>query len=472
MVIISLSRRASLIAALILSSAAGAQAGPQDGPVPVTVEARPNPVARIELSVPRVKLLAGDAVALQVTAFDVADQPLANPRLTFRVTPAAVAKVARGVLTARKAGTAQVVALSGKISSDPVTIIVNEVGRIDISPTGPLAVNAGDTLVFHAQAYDVSGIALPNADYPNVPLTWKSSGGRSAPITQAGGLFTTRNGATVVTAVAGKVKSASVRVAIGRRNLARSTHIFLTGEPDSGLRSMFITIERVEVATQDGVWRTLVTRPEIDALVGQPIDVMALVNRRIQIGTGYEPEGDYRRMRIVLSTDTNANYVVLNSNSNVNVPVPFENPEDAVLDAPFYLYVTTGYPLNMVLDFRTASSLTTKQIDGSPTTYLTPDWDAVVMDDEELSHPFGALVGQLQGATNGDVFATNVDDGGTIVNYFGILDPNTGAFRISQLPAGRYELHVAVPGHAEMTISNLLITPGQDNVLPQPIQVQ
>jgi hypothetical protein len=470
MVIITLSRRASLIAALMLSSAAGAQAGT------VTVEARPNPVARIELSVPRAKLLSGQAVALQVTAFNVSDQPLANPRLTFRVTPAAMAKVARGVLTASKAGTAQVVALSGKISSDPVTIIVNAVGRIDISPTGPIAVNAGDTLVFHAQAYDVNGIQLPNADYPSVPLTWKSSGGRSAPITQAGGLFTTRNGSTVVTAVAGKVKSASVRVTIGRRNQARSTHIFLTGEPDSRIRSMFITIERVEVATQDSVWRTLVTRPEIDALVGQPIDVMALVNRRIQIGTGYAPDGDYRRMRIVLSTDTNANYVVLNPENNSaggsSVSVPFEKPEDAVLDTPFYLYVATGYPVNLVLDFRTASSFTTKQVNDIPTTYLTPDWDAVVMDDEELSHPFGALVGQLQGATNGDVFATNVDDSGAIVNYFGIVDPNTGAFRISQLPAGRYELHVAVPGHAEMTVHNLLITPGRDNVLPQPIQIQ
>jgi hypothetical protein len=470
MVIISLSSRASLIAAFMLSSAAAAQAGT------VTVEARPNPVARIELSVPRVKLLAGEAVALQFTAFDVSDQPLTNPRLTFRVTPAAVAKVSRGMLTASKAGTAQVVALSGKISSDPVTITVNAVGRIDISPTGPIAVNAGDTLVFHAQAYDVSGNQLPNAEYPNVPLTWKSSGGRSTPITQSGGLFTTRNGTTTVTAVAGKVKSAGVRVVIGRRNQARSTHIYLTGEPDSRLRSMFITIDRVEVATQDGVWRTLVTRPEIDALVGQPIDVLSLVNRRIQIGTGYEPEGDYRRMRIVLSTDTNANYVVLNPDQNgiagSPVSVPFENPEDAVLDAPFYLYVTTGYPLNMVLDFRTASSLTTKQVDGNSTTYLTPDWDAVVMDDEELSHPFGALVGQLQGAVDADVFATNVDDGGTIINYFGIVDPNTGAFRISQLPAGRYDLHVAVPGHAEMTISNLLITPGRDNVLPQPIQIQ
>lgn len=464
MVISSLSRRAPLIAALMLSSAAGAQAGT------VTVEARPNPVARIELSVPRVKLLAGEAVALQVTAFNVSDQPLANPRLTFRVTPAAVAKVARGVLTASKAGTAQVVALSGKISSDPVTIIVNAVGRIDISPTGPIAVNAGDTLVFHAQAYDVNGIQLPNADYPSVPLTWKSSGGGSAPITQAGGLFTTRNGATIVSAVAGKVKSANVRVTIGRRNQARSTHIFLTGEPDSRIRSMFITIDRVEVATQDGVWRTLVTRPEIDALVGQPIDVMALVNRRIQIGTGYAPDGDYRRMRIVLSTDTNANYVVLNS--NVNGSVPFEKPEDAVLDTPFYLYVATGYPVNLVLDFRTTSSFTTKPVNNIPTTYLTPDWDAVVMDDAELSHPFGALVGQLQGATNADVFATNVDDGGTIVNYFGVVDLNTGAFRISQIPAGRYDLHVAVPGHAEVTISNLLITPGRDNVLPQPIQIQ
>jgi hypothetical protein len=463
MVIISLSNRASWITALLLSSAAGAQSGT------VTLQARPNPVARIELSVPQLKLLAGDAVPLQVTAFDVADQPLANPRLSFRVTPAVVAKVSRGVLTARKAGTAQVVALSGKVSSDPVTILVNEVGRIDITPPGPLAINAGDTLVFHAQAYDVNGVALPNADYPNVPLTWKSSGGRSAPITQAGGLITTRNGATVVSAVAGKVKSANVRVLIGRRNQARSTHIFLTGEPDSRLRSMFITIERVEVATQDGVWRTLVTRPEIDALVGQPIDVMALVNRRIQIGTGFEPEGDYRRMRIALSTDTNANYVVL-TDGRVSA-VPFEKPEDAVLDAPFYLYVATGYPVNMVLDFRTPSSLTTKQTDTGPVTYLTPDWDAVVMDDDEISHPFGALVGQLQGVPKGDVFATNVDDGGSIVNYFGIVDPNTGAFRISQLPAGRYELHVAVPGHAELTIPNIIIAPGQDNVLPQPIQV-
>jgi Domain of unknown function (DUF4382) len=470
MVFISISRRVAPVAALILWCAAGARAAAPAAPSAFVTAARPNPIARITLSAPREKLMAGESMTLQFAAFDAADQPIVNPRLSFRVTPPFVAKVTgRGVLTARKAGTATIVAVSGKVTSDPISLTVNEVGRIDIAPAGVVAVYAGDTLVFHAQAYDLSGAPVPNADYPTVPIVWKSSGGRTAPITQAGGLRTTRPGATIVSASVGRVRSENVRVAIARRELGRSTRLFLTGEPVNGLRSLFVTIDRIEVATHEGVWQTMATRSDIDALVGQPIDVLALVNRRIQIGTGILPEGNYERIRITMSTDEGANYGVRLDNG-ARVDLPFQEPEDAVLDTPFYVWVATGYPLNVVLDFRSATSLTPAS--DTTATYLKPDWDGVVMDDTDLAHPFGALVGQLANATSGDVFLTNVDDGGTITNYFGQLDPNTGVFRIGQVPTGRYELHVIVPGHAEMTLpQQITIAPGRDTILSQPIVV-
>jgi hypothetical protein len=436
------------------------------------IAARPRiPVASVELTAPKAKLLAGETMALQARALDAAGQPIASAKLKFIVTPPTVAKVSRGVLTAKKGGTAQVVALVGTVRSTPLSISVNQITRIVISPAQSQLINAGDTLVFTAQVFDAFGNSLPNEEFPVVPLTWKSSAGRAMPITQRGALYAGRFGATVVSASVGRTKSLGVRVIAQRRDLARSTRVFLTGQPLAGVQSLCVSFDSIQVKTPSGAWQTLLTGREIHALVGQPIDVLQLVNRRIQIGTGFlPPDPSYQEMRMVMNPEPGANYLVQMDGTRVDLS--FDQPEHAVRTFPFFIGAGPGMGLSVGLDFRSALSFA-QRADGSWA--YKPDVDASVLFDEDLQKPIGALVGTVAPAMAGDIWLMNEDDGGNITNFFGSIDPATGNFRVGQVPAGRYVLNiklgVASSGPPDVVIPNIVILPGQDTALPGPVIV-
>jgi hypothetical protein len=71
------------------------------------------------------------------------------------------------------------------------------------------------------------------------------------------------------------------------------------------------------------------------------------------------------------------------------------------------------------------------------------------------------------------VYATYESPEGNISNYIGWIEPATGNFRISQLPAGQYVLKVAQTGVTpDRAVATFRILPGQDTVLPQPIVLE
>lgn len=469
MVHFSISRRCAVLTAWAVAAVAAGRVAPVAQAQTAEIAARRGPVvARIELAPPaKEKLLVGETMPLQVTAYDEANQPIARPRIAFRVTPPAVARVVRGSLVPMHAGEAEIVAVSGRVVSDPIRVIVNQVGRIDVTPGPYLEINAGDTLVFQAQCYDVYGNPLPNEEYPEVPLVWRTSS-RLTPITRGGALITRRMGRAIVYATVGRTRSLPVRVMIRRRQEARSTRVFLTGQPLAGVQSFCVTIDKMEIANEAGAWHTLLTGHQIDALVGQPIDIQRLHNLRIQLGTAWLPEGEYRRMRITFSSQEDANYLI--RADGVRVPLRWRSPEAAVREFSFYLFVTYGYPMNAVLDLLSPQSIET---DEERNVWLVPRFDWLPMDDEELAQPFGSLVGQINRTTGVLVYATNFDTGGTIRNYFATIDRNTGVFRIGQLPSGYYTLKVARQGvQHDLQITTFRAVPGQDVLLPQPILLE
>jgi len=437
---------------------------------PVQVAARGPAVARIDLAAPeRSKLLSGESIALQATAFDAAGNALPSAKLSFRVTPAITGKVTRGVFTAKRGGTAQIVAVNGRVKSNAIQIFVNEVGRIEVTPGGPFEIHAGDTLVFGAQAYDLNNVPLPNEEYPNVPLLWKAPGGA---ITQQGGLSTRRPGRVTVYAISGRAKSNPVSVIVRRREEASSTRLFLTGQPVAGVQSACVTIERFDVMSRadmqagSGNWRTVLTGDQIRALVGQPIDVQKLNNLRLQIGTAYLPEGDYLRGRVTFSTQPGANYVIKSDGTRVDLT--WSSAEEAVLEIPLYIWVTPGYPCNGVFELLLPRSIVLGE--DNSTLFFEPFFEWTPMDDTDLKRPFGSVVGQLQPREDVTlVFASTPDDGySELRNYFGTYDPETGAFRISSLPAGTYHLGVQLRGQqAPVILTTFRVVAGQDNILPQ-----
>jgi len=231
-----------------------------------------------------------------------------------------------------------------------------------------------------------------------------------------------------------------------------------------------VTFESIQVKTSTGDWQTLLTGREIDALVGQPVDVLALVNQRIQIGTGFLPaDPSYQEMKIVMSTAPGANYLVQADGSRVDLP--FDRPEDAVKEFMFFLGAGPGMGLSVGLDFRSAMSFQQRE-DGSWA--YKPDVDASEIFDEDLLKPIGALVGQISPAQAGDVWLMNEDDGGNITNFFGFIDPATGNFRVGQVPAGRYVLNIKLgvyqEGPPDIVIPDIVIMPGRDVALP-PVMV-
>jgi hypothetical protein len=440
-----------------------------------TVAARLPAVARIELAPPaKEKLLAGEALPLQATAYDAAGNVLPTARLGFKVTPPTLGKVTRGVFTARTAGTATVVATSGRVLSNPIQLTLNAVGRIQVTPGGPLQIHAGDSVVFQAQAFDVAGAPLPNDDYPNCPLVWKATGG--GVINARGALATRRTGRHGVYALAGRVKSNAVSVLVRRRQESASTRVFLSGQPVSGAQSVGVSIARIEVmseadiAARTGNWQTLLTGEQIDALVGQPIDVQRLNNLRILIGTAFLPQGDYLRARFTFRTGPGANYVILADGTRTELS--WESPEAHVVEQPCYLNVWPGGMMNAVLELILPRSIV--QATESTVLVFEPHFDWNLLSDDELKVPFGSVVGQLELREGiALVFASTPDDGySALRNYFGSFDPETGQFRISSLPAGTYELGVIVKGQNDpVMLGTFTAVPGQDTLLPGPIPV-
>jgi hypothetical protein len=416
-------------------------------------------IARIQLTASRAQLLVGETATLQATAYDAQGNPLPTARCSFRAGSGAVRVSATGVVVGVRFGSASVWAVAGKVKSNLLSFEVTRVAQVTITPAAPLVLHTGETALFQATAVDPKGAAMPN-----VPITWKSSNDQVATVSRSGALRAGSTGTAQLVAAAGKVKSLPVTVTVAPRAESKATRVFLRDAPSEDFGSVCITITRIEAQNSAGDWVTLLTKAEIDALVGQPIDVLKLRNLKQLIGTTLLPNGDYVAVRLTLSTAEGANYLTVGDGSRIDLPV-WE--EDAAFETPLEFTVADGQPTNVVIDFSVADSILE---DEEGELMLLPNCQGDAQNDAAAEGPIGSVVGEVTPAGLGAVLAvrTDVETDDSEVGI-GIIDAATGAFRIGGLAPGTYELHAQVEGSDEVVVEGVVVLAGEDTNLSEPI---
>lgn len=416
-------------------------------------------VARVALTASRSQLLVGDTATLQATAYDAQGNTLPGARFSFRPSSRAVRVSSAGVVVGARFGSANVWAVVGKVKSNPVAFDVTRVAQVTVTPATPPALHEGETALFQATAVDPKGAALPD-----VPITWSSSNVQVATISNGGALRAESQGTTQLVAAAGKVKSLPVNVTVTPRAESKATRVFLRDAPGEDFGCVCVTIAGIEAQDSAGNWVTVLTGAQINALVGQPIDVLKLQNLKQLIGTAVLPNGDYQAVRVTLSAAEGANYVTDPDGSKIDLPLA---EEDAAFEMPVQFTVTDGHPTNLVIDFSVADSIL---LDENGDLMLVPSCQGDEQDDASAEAPIGSIVGQVTPAGVGSVLAVRTDgDTEDPEPGIGFIDADTGAFRIGGLPAGTYELHVQVNGFEEVVVEGVVVLDGQDIVLPDPI---
>jgi hypothetical protein len=455
---VSVPSLAASLAGLTIATApsAMAAAGPR------TARLVPPAVARIALTASRTRLLVGDTATLQATAYDAQGNPLPAARLSFRASSGAVRVAPSGVVVGVRVGSANVCAVAGKVKSNLLAFDVTRVARVMVSPATAPPLHEGETALFQATALDPKGAALPN-----VRITWRSSNTQVATISNSGALRAGSAGTTQLVAAAGKVKSLPVTVTVEPRAASSATRVFLRDAPSDEFGGVFVTIAGIEAQNSAGDWVTVLTEAQIDALVGQPIDVLKLRNLKQLLGTTVLPNGDYQAVRVTLSTADGANYVTDGDGSPIDLSLW---DEDAAFELPLEFTVADGHPTNLVLDFPVDESIWWDE-DGDLA--LVPSYHGGAQDDAAAEAPIGSIVGQVMPAAAGAVLAvrtgTEEDDPEFGV---GVIDGETGAFRIGGLAAGTYELHVRIEGSDDVVVGDIVVLAGEDTVLPEPIVLE
>jgi Domain of unknown function (DUF4382)/Bacterial Ig-like domain (group 2) len=436
---VSVPALAAALAGLTLVTAAAPALGAAG---PRTARLVPLAVARIALAASRTRLLVGDTATLQATAYDAQGNPLTAARLSFRASSGAVRVAASGVVVGVRVGSANVCAVAGKVKSNLLAFDVTRVARVTVSPATAPPLHEGETALFQATALDPKGAALPN-----VRITWRSSNTQVATISNSGALRAASAGTTQLVAAAGKVKSLPVTVTVQPRAASSATRVFLRDAPSDEV--------------------TVLTEAQIDALVGQPIDVLKLRNLKQLLGTTVLPNGDYQAVRVTLSTADGANYVTDGDGGPIDLSLW---DEDAAFELPLEFTVADGHPTNLVLDFPIDESIWWDE-DGDLA--LVPSYHGGAQDDAAAESPIGSIVGQVMPAAAGAVLAvrtgTEEDDPEFGV---GIINGETGAFRIGGLAAGTYELHVRIEGSDDVIVGDIVVLAGEDTVLPEPIVLE
>ncbi|AHG91641.1 Ig domain protein group 2 domain protein [Gemmatirosa kalamazoonensis] len=163
-----------------------------------TVTVAPANVASLDLQPAAASLTVGDTLTVRATALDAAGHALAGRVITWTSgAPGVVSAAPNGKLTALGAGTAVILATSGRASATmTVTVRAVPAAGVRILPSS-LVMLVGDARDLAATAVDAGGNALP------YPITFASSDERVAVVSSAGRVLALALGTVQITASAG-----------------------------------------------------------------------------------------------------------------------------------------------------------------------------------------------------------------------------------------------------------------------------
>jgi Tol biopolymer transport system component/uncharacterized protein YjdB len=242
-------RSFTALAAAALLAAACSDRAPAPGPVPV---------AAVQLSRTQHGLVPGETVQLSATPRAADGAALADRPVQWRSTRDAVATVsAQGLVTARGAGTATIVASSGgREAHAAVTVTAPAPGAVASLTMVPadVAVPVGQPRRVEVLARDAHGTPLYDR-----AVVWASADESVATVSAAGVVTGVRVGTTRITA-ASEGKTAEAQVTVG-------------GAPAGSVAG--VTLNVAAVALEEGASRQLEATPRDEA--GQPIEGLGMV---------------------------------------------------------------------------------------------------------------------------------------------------------------------------------------------------
>ncbi len=180
----------------------------------VEVKMVPGPAARVSVAAAPTRLVAGQRVRLDASAFSAAGDKRAERVQWTSSTPAAVTVTGDGLLTAVASGRATLTARSGAASATvQVEVIGTRVARLELSPDNHEA-RTGDVVRFRAIARDAAG-----REVADLSPTYSFAPGAGL-IEQDGAFVGYEPGSYTITASLGAV-SASAVVTLARRDVRR-----------------------------------------------------------------------------------------------------------------------------------------------------------------------------------------------------------------------------------------------------------
>jgi len=175
----------------------------------ITVTAGRATVAKVVVQVQADTLAPGERVPIVAQPQDAAGATLGGRSTEWQVSPAGVVRVAGGQLVAEKDGTAQVIAVSEGVRSDPRRIVVSTPAIVSVKILeAPETLPQNQTAVLGVEVRDARGRVVTDPS-----ITWTSSDAARAVVSRAGIVSARSEGPVTITARVGGVPgSAQIRV--------------------------------------------------------------------------------------------------------------------------------------------------------------------------------------------------------------------------------------------------------------------
>ncbi len=212
-------------------------------------------LATITVSPAAPSIAVGATQTFTAAAKDSTGAAMTGLTFTWASSSTSVATIsAGGVATAVAAGTTQITAKSGSITSAAVTLTVTPppVATITVAPTSA-SIQVGQTQTFTATAKDAGGNTLSGAS-----ITWASSSTATATINSSGVATAVAAGSTQITAASGSVTSSPATLTVVPAGTVTGTAA--SGSPLTGAAVTLVDakgVTRTATTASDGTFSLL-----------------------------------------------------------------------------------------------------------------------------------------------------------------------------------------------------------------------
>ena len=227
--------------------------------------------------------------------------------------------------------------------------------------------------------------------------------------------------------------------------------VALTDAPACGYDAVFVTVREVRVhksptaAESDPGWAAI-TLPS-----PRRIDLLTLTNGALdELGQTPLEAGRYTQMRLLLAENTAGTPLANAVRPSGQTEVALETPSAlrSGLKMNVNIEVSVDQIADVVIDFDACRSVVRAGSSGrhllKPVLSVTPRYLSGVRGSVDMAAVSGAVV-SLQ--TAGNIVKSTVPD------------PATGAFRLSPVPPGSYDLVLTSPGRATAVVTGVRVTP-------------